>query len=93
MLIYICIYYYLIVIFNIFQQGECRIPPPLIQRYSEELKHDLASVCTVLEQVRMHSLTTQHRPVVIKFFINGSKTVTKLAPMLYECDILKGQEN
>ncbi|XP_022293700.2 SAM and SH3 domain-containing protein 1-like isoform X5 [Crassostrea virginica] len=46
------------------KQGECRIPPPLIQRYSEELKHDLASVCTVLEQVRMHSLTTQHRPVI-----------------------------
>lgn len=53
-----------------FQLGECRIPPPLIQRYSEELKHDVTSVCTVLEQVRVHSLTTQHRPVVsFKFII------------------------
>ncbi|XP_061193520.1 SAM and SH3 domain-containing protein 1-like isoform X2 [Saccostrea echinata] len=46
------------------KQGECQIPPLLIQRYSEELKQDVASVCTVLEQVRVHSLTSQHKPVI-----------------------------
>ena len=48
------------------QTGQCGIPPLLMQRYADELKFDLPSVCLVMEQVRIHTLTSLKRPVVRK---------------------------
>ncbi|KAL3883300.1 hypothetical protein ACJMK2_029582, partial [Sinanodonta woodiana] len=44
--------------------GECGVPPLLVQRYAEELKQDLYRTALVLDQVRIHKLTTMGRPVV-----------------------------
>ncbi|KAK3092063.1 hypothetical protein FSP39_024839 [Pinctada imbricata] len=46
------------------KSGKCGIPPLLIQRYADELKHDVPSICLVIEQVRIHTLTTLKRQVI-----------------------------
>lgn len=44
--------------------GACGIPPLLIQRYAEELKQDVFKTAVVLDQVRIHKLSTMGRPVI-----------------------------
>ncbi|XP_052239560.1 uncharacterized protein LOC127850513 isoform X2 [Dreissena polymorpha] len=44
--------------------GACGIPPLLVQRYAEELKQDLFKTALILDQVRIHKLTSLGRPVI-----------------------------
>ncbi|XP_052810361.1 uncharacterized protein LOC128238461 isoform X2 [Mya arenaria] len=44
--------------------GACGIPPLLVQRYAEELKHDLFKTALILDQVRIHKLTSLGRPSI-----------------------------
>ncbi|XP_053397792.1 uncharacterized protein LOC123553034 isoform X2 [Mercenaria mercenaria] len=44
--------------------GACGIPPLLVQRYAEELKQDVFKTAVILDQVRMHKLSTLGRPMI-----------------------------
>lgn len=47
-----------------YPSGACGIPSLLIQRYAEELKQDVFKTAIILDQVRMHKLSTIDRPVI-----------------------------
>lgn len=44
-----------------FQNGSCGIPPLLVQRYAEELRHDVWGIAAVMEQVRISQLLSYGR--------------------------------
>ncbi|CAL8314695.1 unnamed protein product [Lota lota] len=46
------------------KHGRCGIPPPLVQRYSEDLEQPVKEVASTMEQLRVRELRKQHRMAI-----------------------------
>ncbi|KFM71438.1 SAM and SH3 domain-containing protein 3, partial [Stegodyphus mimosarum] len=60
--------------------GFCGIPPALVQRYAEELQHNIVDVADALDQIRITSLQQQARRGVPNDFLSDSCIVPVIEP-------------